>query len=83
LVNGDDVRVESTPGGSLPSGLSAATTYYVVSGSTDVLRLAATAGGVPIDIGAGSGVLVSQATKTIDANDTFEFADAAITIKES
>lgn len=83
LVNGDDVRLEATPGGSLPSNLADATTYYVISGSEDVLRLAATPGGVPIDIGAGSGVVMSLTSRTIQEDDTAEFADASITIKEA
>lgn len=81
--NDDDVRFEPTPGGSLPSGISAVTTYYVVSASVDTYMAAATQAGVPIDVGAGSGVGVSLTPRTIQTDDTAEFADGAITVTEA
>ncbi len=83
MTNNDDFRIEATPGGSLPSGIVAGTTYYIVSGTVDTFRVAASQAGVPIDIGAGSGVAVSLTSRTIQADDTAEFADGAITVKEA
>ena len=83
LSNGDDVRVAPTPGGTLPTGLSEDTTLFVVSGSVDVLRLAATSGGVPIDIGAGSGIIAGITARVIQTDDTAEFASGSLVIKEN
>lgn len=83
MTNNDDFRVEPTPGGSLPSNLAAATTYFVISGTVDTFRTALTQGGIPIDIGAGSGVVISLTSRTIQQDDTAEFADGAITVKEA
>lgn len=59
LKTGDKVRV-SNSGGGLPTGLSAATTYYVIYVDADTFKLATTdalaVAGTPIDItGAGTG----------------------------
>jgi hypothetical protein len=83
FANEDDVRVEATPGGSLPSGIVDSTTYFVVSASVDVFQLSAISAGVPIDVGAGSGVVVSLTSRTIQEDDTAEFADGAITVVEA
>jgi hypothetical protein len=48
LHNGDPVTVASTT--TLPGGLSAGTTYYVISVTTDTFQLAATPGGSAIDL---------------------------------
>ena len=83
LVNGDDFRVAATPGGSLPSGLAEDTTVFVVSGSEDVLQVAATLGGVPIDIGAGSGVIAGITSRVVQTDDTVEFSSGSLLIKEN
>lgn len=55
LVNGDAVQV-SNSGGGLPGGLSAATTYYVISSTTNTFQLSATLGGAAINLSsAGTG----------------------------
>jgi len=55
FANGDIVRIWNT-GGTLPTGLSADTDYYVVSATSTTLKLSATSGGSAIDItGAGTG----------------------------
>lgn len=55
LLNGTQVTV-SNSGGALPTGLSANTTYYVISTSALTYKLSATLGGSAIDItGAGTG----------------------------
>jgi len=54
LSNTDTVRLTTTT--TLPAGLSAATTYYVVSATTSTFKLSLTSGGDPIDItGTGTG----------------------------
>jgi len=47
LVAGDPVSFTTT--GALPTGLIASTTYYVLSASTDLFSLAATAGGAALN----------------------------------
>lgn len=55
LANGAKVTLSTT--GALPTGLVAATTYYVVSAATNTFSLAATRGGSPITTtGSQSGV---------------------------
>lgn len=46
LVNGDQVRLLTVTGG---TGLTAATTYYVVGVSGDSFQVATTEGGTPVD----------------------------------
>ena len=54
LADADVVQV-STLGGTLPTGLAAATNYHVRDAAADTLKLSATAGGAAIDItGAGT-----------------------------
>jgi uncharacterized phiE125 gp8 family phage protein len=55
FADGDAVRL-SNSGGTLPAGLAAATTYYVVGAVGATIQLAATAGGSAIDLtDAGTG----------------------------
>lgn len=59
--------VVSNDGGSLPGGLSAETTYYIVKNRLDGCKLAATEGGEPIDItsdGTGINTLTISGTST-------------------
>jgi hypothetical protein len=64
LANGTAVTFSST--GTLPGGLSAATTYYVVNASTDTFNVAATLNGVPINTtNAGSGTFTCYDTPNI------------------
>ncbi len=56
-ANGRAVQVS---GGSLPSGLSAATTYFIINDSSGTsFKLSATLGGSAISIGNGSGTITS------------------------
>lgn len=48
-VNGDQVMLSFTAGGSIPTGLTEGTTYFVVSASADTFEVAATNGGSAID----------------------------------
>lgn len=49
LSNGQTLEV-SNSGGGLPGGLSAVTTYYVISSTTNTFKLSLTSGGSAIDI---------------------------------
>lgn len=54
----DGTRVEISSTGSVPTGLSTSTTYYVVSATTNTVQLSATYGGAAIDLtDAGSGTI--------------------------
>ncbi|HET8870421.1 MAG TPA: hypothetical protein VFM48_08250 [Aquabacterium sp.] len=68
LENGREVILSTT--GALPTGLTAGTTYYVVSASTNSFSLAATKGGAAIDTtGTQSGVHTATApTYITDVN---------------
>lgn len=48
LTNGDPVQFSST--GTLPAGLSAGTTYYVINSATNTFKVSATSGGGAVDI---------------------------------
>lgn len=55
-ANGWSVRFEVTEGGSLPTGITAATDYFVVNKTTDTFQISATRGGAGIvTSSAGSG----------------------------
>lgn len=55
LSNGDTVTFFNS-GGALPTGISAATYYYVITATTNTFQISATVGGSALDItGAGSG----------------------------
>ena len=63
LSNGQEVRFSTT--GALPTGLTAGTTYYVVSASTNSFSVAATPGGAAIaTTGTQSGVHTAAAVAT-------------------
>ena len=56
-VNGDAIRFQST-GGSVPGGLTAGQTYYVVNAATDTYQVSTTVGGAAEDLtSAGSGTI--------------------------
>lgn len=66
----DGTAIQFTTTGTLPTGLSLATTYYVVSSvASTSIKVAATAGGAAIDITAvGSGTHTATATALIARN---------------
>ncbi|WP_116654425.1 hypothetical protein [Pelagibacterium sediminicola] len=74
LPNGTPVVF--TTSGSLPTGLTPGTTYYVVNADTDTFEVAATPGGSPIDTsGAGSGTHTATA---VPVGETDLFAGFAL-----
>jgi hypothetical protein len=50
LTANQAVRVEAPTGGTLPTGLAASTTYYVINPTTNTFQLSATQGGSAIDL---------------------------------
>lgn len=63
LTNGDPVQFTTT--GTLPTGLSTGTTYYVVSATANTFKVSTTSGGSAVDITAASG----GGTHTLSAGD--------------
>src|SRR5262245_23710085 len=83
VVNDNVVRILIVPGGTLPTGLTEGTTYFVVSQSGDTFSLSTTQGGGAVNITAsGSGLVAKITTKTIQNGDTASFAINALQIRE-
>ncbi len=72
-VNGTAVAVFAGAGGTLPSGLTAGTVYYVVGASGATFQVAATSGGSAINLGtsAASGLVQAVTIETYGAQGTF------------
>lgn len=80
--NDDRVVFEAEDVGSLPTGLSAGTLYWVVNAATDTFKVSTTQGGGAVDITAvGSGKVRKVVPKTLDAGDTFRFAAGALSLQ--
>ena len=72
FANNDAVRVRST--GTIPTGLSASTKYYVVNSATNQFKLSLTQGGAAVDITANGDGRIQVAKdwfKTVNNGDTF------------
>jgi|SRR5688572_20019593 len=83
LVNDDQVRVVAVPGATLPTGLSAGTTYFVIGVSGNTFQLSATQGGAAINITAdGAGLVAKIDAKPITPGDTVTFAGGALVVTE-
>jgi hypothetical protein len=79
--NDDRVAFEAEDVGSLPTGLSAGTLYWVVNAATDTFKVSATQGGAAVDISAvGSGKVRKVVPKTLNSGDTFRFATGNLTL---
>ena len=87
LVENDTVRVAATPGGVLPVGLAEDTTYFVSASTVFPIiefALSLTQGGSAINLTeVGSGVFVKLNSRTIQQNDTAEFAAGSLAITEA
>lgn len=71
--------------GTPPTGLTEGTTYFVRDSATDTFKVAATAGGVAIDLTAASsfGCVVCAITETVyAAQDTHQLTSATFTIPD-
>ena len=67
-------------GGDIPSGLSEATTYYIISATADTLQLSATQGGAAVSLTAdGFGRIAKTAYKTVETGDTARFSAGSLT----
>jgi len=83
VVNDNVVRILIVPGGTLPTGLTEGTTYFVISQSGDTFSLSTTQGGGAVNITAsGSGLVAKITTKPVLNGDTPSFAINALQIRE-
>jgi hypothetical protein len=83
FINTDQVRVYAVPGSTLPTGISAGTTYFVITVSGDTFSLSLTSGGAAIDITvAGAGLIAKITAKPILNGDTASFAINALQVRE-
>lgn len=81
--NDDQVRVMAVPGATLPTGLSAGTTYFVISVSGDTFSLSATQGGSAVNITAsGAGLVAKIAAKIVNTGDIARFPISSLIISE-
>lgn len=82
-IAGQRVRVAVSANVSLPTGLAAATDYYVVNPATDTLQLSATSGGAAIDLSAdGVGSIFAWRSKGVSDGDILNLSidDLSISI---
>lgn len=83
FANNDIVRVLAVPGGTLPTGLSEGTTYFVISVSGDTFSLSATQGGAAINItAAGAGLVAKIQPQVINTGAQPSFAANSLTFIE-
>jgi len=83
FVNDDTVRLYAVPGSTLPTGLSAGTTYFVIGVSGNTFQLSATQGGAAINITVdGSGLIAKIAAKPVLNGDTVQFVANSIQVSE-
>jgi hypothetical protein len=83
LALNDQVRVMAVPGATLPTGLSAGQTYFVLTVTGDTFSLSLTQGGAAVNItAAGSGLVAKIAAKPITEGDTPQFSGGALVITE-
>ena len=60
--NGDNVYCVAGAAGSLPTGVTAGTLYFIISASTDTFQLSTTSGGSSITVSASGDGLVAKVT---------------------
>jgi hypothetical protein len=82
LVNTNQVVLQAPEGGTLPTGVSANTRYYVVSATTDTFQLSLTSGGAAIALTSDGEFNAYQIQpKTINSGDGFKFNAGNLTFK--
>jgi len=75
LVNDDRVEFEEAQAGSLPTGITAGTLYYVISATTDTYQVSLTSAGAAVNFTtSGQGVATYVNAKVVNAGDTFQVA---------
>jgi len=83
FIADNQVRLESVPGLSIPTGVAVETTYYVVGISGDTFNLATTAGGAAINITANGGGLIGKHKHvTVGIGDVARFNPNDLVIEE-
>jgi hypothetical protein len=81
LVVDDKVAVIAIPGGTLPTGVSEGTIYFVKTVTGNVITLSATQGGATLAITTdGAGLIKKVVPKTVQTNDTLKFAIDALVL---
>lgn len=84
FVDGQAVRVDALPGLSLPTGIVAGTTYFIRDSLANSFKLAATSGGVAIDITTdGAGVIFAWLAKVVNAGDPVSFPIGQLTMSQT
>lgn len=80
--NGNTVVLFPGAGGTLPSGVTAGTIYYVVSASGATFELSATSGGSAINntSAAGSGIVQSLTLETFGAQGTYTLSSETLSL---
>lgn len=82
LAIDDRVSFYPTPAGTLPTGMSEGTVYFVKTSSGNDITIAATSGGATIDLTTvGSGIIYKHTVITVTAGITPQFAIGQISIK--
>lgn len=82
LANADRVVFTAPEGGTLPTGITANTAYYVVSASTDTFQVSTTQGGAAVTLTSdGEFTAYKIQVKTIASGDGFKFNASALTFK--
>ena len=82
LANADRVVVQAPEGGTLPTGISANTAYYVISATTDTFQVSLTQGGAAVTLTSdGEFSAYKVQVKTIANGDGFKFNAGALTFR--
>lgn len=83
LSDGETVVFSTAPGGTLPTGVTEGTIYYVITSTTDSFQVSTTSGGSAVALTADGAGRVHQITaKDIATNDTPIIAAGALTVNE-
>lgn len=80
FVDDQIVELKAATGLPLPVGTAEDTRFFIVSSSGDTYRLAATEGGIPVDVGSGVGWVRRLVPRTILTDDTAEFLSGSLQI---
>jgi hypothetical protein len=79
--NADRVIFTAEFGGTLPTGISAATVYFVISAATDTFSVSTTSGGSAVDITAtGNGCIRKVVRYTIQNGNTVQFSSGQLKV---
>lgn len=79
--NGTTVVLTAIGAGTIPTGFTGDTIYFVVSASTDTFELSATSGGSAINSSSvGAGIVQADGAKTVNTGDTLELTGFQIAL---